>query len=306
MKTPLKQFLPTLAIAIISSACFVVAGGGMEAENDAFRVLVERHTGYPDYAVYLSILDKDLGGTRHTVVKEHFHSIDELRIIGIDTLCVIGELLPGYGHIISVVDLRSLEVRDTIWTSQIFAFSNLDRYLAFVRFIPKFTPPGFTPPVLLYDLRGSPLENRFGHSALNEKEDLGLPVFPHANLTSRSYSPLLSEEEYGYTSPILWADDDSRFLFIAVKGPAGGPLTNLLVTAVYREDVQAWNISEMSINLQSLVSLDRIADREIRQKIVSGTLALWVRDMKWVEFPREILLDTSSLGELRLVPFGRD
>jgi hypothetical protein len=300
MRIPLILFFATLSITIISSACPVVAGSRMGAENDAFSVLVERHTGYPDYAVYLSILDKDLGGTGRIVVKEHFHSVDELRIIGIDTLCVIGELLPGYGHIISVVDLRSLEVRDTIWTSRTFAFSNLDRYLAFMRFVPKFTPPGFTPPILLYDLRKSPLENRFGHSDLDEKENLGLPVFPHENLTSRAYSPLLAEERYGYTSPILWADDDSRFLFIAVRGPAGGPYTNLLVTAIYRHDEQAWNLSEMPINLQSLVNLDRLAFREDRQKIAAGTYPLSVRDMRWVEFPREILLDTFYLGELRL------
>lgn len=252
--------------------------------NKLFHVELVSMTGAPEFETVLSVQDKTTGLSQKVLLNElftRFQTIEKLILVPGNKVCVQGHL-PRGGRIISVIDLNSLSLIDTLWINRELSFSPSYKYLVYLSYAPNFTPRDFSPIVLLYDFTKSPSENRISDN--NSVENGGFPIFPTENLTTRSYDPLLAGGGIGYTSPFLWSEDENKIVFLYVQTEQINKARrrkNYLTSADFSRGILLPEIIKKEINIEEFIDVSKQAS-DIAATIENKTFPLWANDLEWI------------------------
>jgi len=269
----------------------------MEVENKRFQVELLSVTGSPKFEIVLKVLEKTSGLIKTVMIDDmfsRFQSVEKLILVPVDKVCVQGHL-PRGGRIISIIDLNTYSLIDTLWINRELSFSPSFQFFVYLSYAPKFIPRGFSSVVLLYDLSKSPNENRLTeHSNV---ENGGIPIFPRENAMAKSYSPLLAGGGTGYTSPFLWSEDESKIVFLHVQRERNSPANkrNNYITAVdISRGVMSPEITKREINIEEYIDVSKQTS-SIAARIKNKSFSLWANGLEW--FGEELVkIDLSNVG----------
>ena len=150
--------------------------------------------------------------TRPFEVASMMRMLRDVQVVGSKAL-LFGDLTHS-GNMVLVYDLNSGRVLDEIYGYQ-FRLSPMHRYLAYLRFHPRFTPKEFiSDVVLLYDPNKDAMANRLSSAATAPSpENGGVPVYPRYNVDVGVLSPELgSSSTVSVMQPMIWQEDKLLFL----------------------------------------------------------------------------------------------
>jgi len=185
--------------------------GGVHAENDRWSVEATAARDCKECPSSKSFqfcgLDKNSGRSSTFVVANMMKAVRALSLHKSKCL-ILGELTQS-GDIATLYDLEARKTADE-WYGYHFRLSPDGRYLAFVKFYPRFAPPeSVSDVVLVYDLGRSATENRSTPQA--GPEDAGIPVFPRYNAQSGTLEPGAGTDKFMAIPPLVWAGNELRF-----------------------------------------------------------------------------------------------
>lgn len=189
---------------------------------------------------------------RFTVDDRYIGRIDEIVNHANKRLVLLGSSTAGRGVII--VDVAKGEVLDSFWCYSP-SVSADGTFIAYRRFQQR-TAPSHTDVYLVYDVSKSALENR-PERDIQDRQNVGWPVFPRANVTRRaylaadSYSPI-DGVHHGLGSELTWVGRD-LLAFVDLAEQQG----RLVVVDLARGIASPW-IAETILDPEELVDTRKL------------------------------------------------
>jgi len=144
-------------------------------------------------AFTFEVRHKRRGTLTSFTIRNETAQIDEIAIVNSSRAIVLGSV-SGTVRIVNVVDLEANSVRDSFYCH----FPSIyGRFIAYVKFAPRHPSPLVWSFVyLVYDVLASPEQNWLsGGRGLEDRERVGIPIYPLENVERKVYEPVILDEE---------------------------------------------------------------------------------------------------------------
>lgn len=150
---------------------------------------------------------------RRFVLENETAQVDELYLLPSTKVAVVGRVLPNTS-IVTVLDLRTGAIVDSFYCFDP-SVSKDRKKMAYVKVYPAHFVEGVSAQYMVYDFMRSAAENRPKHALLNNKIDVGFPVYPPGSLNRSGDNMGLGESlQHGMASSgFFWLESGDHFSF---------------------------------------------------------------------------------------------
>jgi hypothetical protein len=264
-----------LLLSILANSIHLAETGFIQGvESPQYSVIVKRHDGYPLYKLVLAITNRKTEMVRDLIVEERFETIDQMMIVDIKELIIVGKL-PRGGDIISIIDLAVSKLQDTIWAYG-YCISPSSRLIAYKTYYPPLIEPLYRKSaVRILDLAAPRKKSQSNVRGAMARVSPGTVVFPESEVGGAKN--LADNVNYVYLSPFLWSEDEHRLVFVAFRKDVR---TNYLIELDFNEAHDSAEIQKEEVDVLRFSIASKLLPGEKKQIEESGYLFA-IERIKW-------------------------
>lgn len=205
------------------------------------------------------IQDRATKGVRTLVLENETAQIDAIHLAEGNKLAIFGRVLANTS-LVTLVDTLSGKPNDSFFCFKPTLSPN-GRFVAFQKVYPAHFTSGVSAQYLIYDIRATPEENRESGIPIDNRIDVGRPIFPEdaENKPGDNLNVSPEKQHTMASSEFYWSRDGKTVMFV---DRAGG--SNTLI----RIDVSGWpkpaRVSTLALETTKIVDAKRCPNFEKR------------------------------------------
>src|SRR2546422_3435616 len=235
------------------------------------------------------VTNKRQGTKSEFVLENETSQVDEVHILSPSKTAVIGRVLSSTS-IVNVVDNETGRLIDSFYCFSP-TLSENKRFIAYVKVFPAHFVEGVSAEYLVYDFTRIPQENRYSEVSLDNRIDVGLPIFPPGSLNRPGDNVAVEETQRHMlaSSGFFWSRDSKKIAFADRSNGKNSVAVVDIYAGVETARVQATNISPSEV-----VDIDRCACADYK---AHPEHAFHVSHIAYVQVnPTRIKVEFSSLS----------
>lgn len=196
------------------------------------------------------VMNKRKGTRSEFVLENEIAQVDEIHAISTSKVAVIGRVMSDVS-MVTLVDVRTGKVMDSFYCF-FPAVSENKQLVAYVKIFPRHFTEGVSAQYLIYDFRRTPEENRPSRVPLDDRYDVGVPVFPpgSANRPGDNIGLPETETHMWGSRGFFWSKGSQK---VAFADSAHGKIT--LVVADISSGVKAAKVWTKDLPINEIVDL---------------------------------------------------